>query len=716
MQINQRTTGWQWGAVAILLCLAAPVALAQTPVVQRSGLSGAQPAGATPSAAADPANAVQANAKFNLNFNNAEIADVALTIGLLIQKNVVVDPRVKGTITLKSLTPVTPTDALSLFATQLRSQGFAMVDADGTFSIVPEGEAKIRAARTVAGPVAASDGGQIVTKIFRLQHENVNALVPILRPLIAPNNTINAIPSSNSLVITDYADNLKKIERLVQVLDKDAYVDLDVLPLTYAIAGELAPIVRDLLDAGRANAGNNRAQNAESSPVVIPDARINALLVRGTNDAMNAMIRSIVAKLDVPSASGAAGASQDIHVVYLKNADAQQLAVTLRAALASSLGGTPAGNAATGAKSAASGGTASSSTGGSAGDTANLATTGGNIQADTTTNSLIISAPEAQYRQLLGVIDKLDARRAQVYVESLIAEISADKTAELGVQWQGVIGSAGGAAVGVLGTNFGIGGANIVGLSQGLASGVVAPSTGVNFGYVSRVNGTPTLGLLARFLESSGEANVLSTPNLVTLDNHEAKIVIGQNVPFVTGQYTSNNAANGSVNPFQTVERKDVGLTLRVKPQISESGTVKMQIFQEVSRLDAASVNSSAGLITQKRSIESNVLVEDGSIVVLGGLLQDDFGTGEEKVPGLGDLPILGGLFRAETKVRKKTNLMIFLRPVVLRGGESTQKFSAQRYNQIRQEQLDRQPVEAGPDTEGKSAPESAVIPELRLP
>ena len=535
MQINKRTTDWQWGAVATLLCLVVPVALAQTPVVKNSGLSGAQSAGATPSAAAD-----QANAKFNLNFNNAEIADVALTIGLLIQKNVVVDPRVKGSITLKSLTPVTPTDALSLFATQLRSQGFAMVNADGTLSIVPEGDAKIRAARTVAGPVAASDGGQIVTKIFRLQHENVNALVPILRPLIAPNNTINAIPSSNSLVITDYADNLKKIERLVQVLDKDAYVDLDVLPLTYAIAGELAPIVRDLLDAGRANAANNRAQNAESSPVVIPDARINALLVRGTNDAMNAMIRSIVAKLDVPSVSGAAGASQDIHVVYLKNADAQQLAVTLRAALASSLGGTPAGNAPASAKSAA-GGAASGPTGGAA----DLGTTGGNIQADTTTNSLIISAPEAQYRQLLVVIDKLDARRAQVYVESLIAEISADKTAELGVQWQGVIGSAGGAAVGVLGTNFGIGGANIVGLSQGLASGVVAPSTGVNFGYVSRVNGTPTLGLLARFLESSGEANVLSTPNLVTLDNHEAKIVIGQNVPFVTGQYTSNNAAAG---------------------------------------------------------------------------------------------------------------------------------------------------------------------------
>ena len=709
MQINKRTKQWQWGTVTTLLCLIVPAALAQTTVETTSGSIGAQSAQATPSTAADQADAVQTNSKFNLNFNNAEISDVARTISMLIQKNMVIDPRVKGAVTLKSLTPVTPTAALSLFAAQLRSQGFAIVDADGTLSIVPEGEAKVRAARTVAGPVAASDGGQIVTKIFRLQHENVNALIPILRPLIAPNNTINAIPSSNSLIITDYAENLKKIEQLVRVLDKDAYVDLDVLPLTYAIAGELAPIVRGLLDAGRTNAGSNRANNTESSPVVIPDARINALLVRGTNDAMNDLIRSIVTKLDVPSASGAAVASQDIHVVHLKNADASQLAVTLRAALASSSEGTPAaGTTAISATSA----TPSSAAGG----TADLGTTGGNIQADTTTNSLIISAPEAQYRQLLGVIDKLDARRAQVYVESLIAEISADKTAELGVQWQGVIGSAGGAAVGLLGTNFGIGGANIIGLSQGLASGVVAPSTGVNFGYVSRVNGAPTLGLLARFLESSGEANVLSTPNLVTLDNHEAKIVIGQNVPFVTGQYTSNNAANGSVNPFQTVERKDVGLTLRVKPQISDNGTVKMQIFQEVSRLDAASVNSSAGLITQKRSIESNVLVEDGSIVVLGGLLQDDFGTGEEKVPGLGDLPILGGLFRAETKVRKKTNLMIFLRPVVLRGRESTQEFSAQRYNQIRQEQLGRQPVDAESNSEGKSAQESAVIPELRLP
>ena len=202
------------------------------------------------------------------------------------------------------------------------------------------------------------------------------------------------------------------------------------------------------------------------------------------------------------------------------------------------------------------------------------------------------------------------------------------------------------------------------------------------------------LGFLARFLQSTGDANVLSTPNLLTLDNEEAKIVIGQNVPFVTGQYTSNNTTAGSVNPFQTIERKDVGLTLRVKPQISENGTVKLQIYQEVSRLDPASLNSSTGLITNKRSIESSVLVEDGAIVVLGGLLQDDYGNSQERVPGLGDVPFFGNLFRSESRSRKKTNLMVFLRPVVVRDGASTQGLSLDRYEQMRGAQLNAQPIE----------------------
>jgi general secretion pathway protein D len=334
--------------------------------------------------------------------------------------------------------------------------------------------------------------------------------------------------------------------------------------------------------------------------------------------------------------------------------------------------------------------------------------TGGQIQADPSTNALIITAPEPQYRQLRAVIDKLDARRAQVFVESLIAEVSAEKAAEFGVQWQGPVGGKGDTNIGLLGTNFRVGGANLISLATQGASGNVAPSSGLNVGVAHNSNGTYVLGFLARFLQTTGDGNVLSTPNLLTLDNEEAKIVIGQNVPFVTGQYTNNNTNAGSVNPFQTIERKDVGLTLRVKPQISENGTVKLQIYQEVSRLDPASINSATGLITNKRSIESSVLVEDGAIVVLGGLLQDDYGNSQERVPGLGDVPLFGNLFRAESRGRKKTNLMVFLRPVVVRDGASTENLSLSRYEQMRGVQMEAQPT-ASPGLPVTGAP---VLPE----
>ncbi|MBS3998715.1 MAG: type II secretion system protein GspD, partial [Hydrogenophaga sp.] len=312
--------------------------------------------------------------------------------------------------------------------------------------------------------------------------------------------------------------------------------------------------------------------------------------------------------------------------------------------------------------------------------------------ADPATNALIITAPEPQYRQLRAVIDQLDARRAQVYVESLIAEVNADKAAEFGIQWQGPIGRSGDSLIGLLGTNFGTAAGNILNLAQGNT----LPPPGLNIGAVQRTNGVYVLGFLARFLQQTGQGNILSTPNLLTLDNEEAKIVIGQNVPFVTGQFTNTGSNEGSVNPFQTIERKDVGLTLRVKPQISENGTIKMVIYQEVSSVQASSVNSATGLITNKRTIESTVLVDDGAIVVLGGLLQDEYAGNEDKVPGLGDMPVLGRLFKSETRSRRKTNLMVFLRPVVVRDARETSNLALDRYELMRAVQKDAQPVSSG--------------------
>jgi general secretion pathway protein D len=430
--------------------------------------------------------------------------------------------------------------------------------------------------------------------------------------------------------------------------------------------------------------------------------------VRAANPARLNLVRALVEQLDLPPATGTGAASGNIYVVYLKNADATKLAATLRAALSAD----NRGSASAGPTSTTGAGPGATSAAGMAGSA--QPSTGGQIQADPATNALIITAPEPQYRQLREVIDKLDQRRAQVFVESLIAEVSADKAAEFGVQWQSALGGKGDTNIGLLGTNFRIGGTNLLALSQGLSTGTL-PSTGANFGVAHQTNGTYVLGFLARFLQSSGEANVLSTPNLLTLDNEEAKIVIGQNVPFVTGQYTSNNTSGGAVNPFQTIERKDVGLTLKVKPQISENGTIKMQIFQEVSRIDS---NSTAGLITNKRSIESNVLVDDGSIVVLGGLLQDESGNSQEKVPGLGDIPLFGNLFKAEVRNRKKTNLMVFLRPVVVRDGSSTEALSLNRYEQMRSLQIEAQPPQSGtvPVQGAAILPALRITPNLRTP
>lgn len=644
-----------------------------------------------------------------LNFNNAEIEAVAKTLATLSGHNVVVDPRVKGTITLTSTVPVAPAQALRLFAAQLRTQSFALVESAGLYLVVPEADAKLQSGGVSAGAVPASNG-QILTQIFQLNHESANNLVPILRPLISPNNTVNVNPGTNALVITDYADNLQRLGRIIAALDVANATGVEVVPLKHALASDVVPMLQRLLDSGAASSGAPAAGQSDATfkTMVMAEARSNSLIVRAANAARVALARSLIAQLDRPSDAGPNAASGNIHVVYLKNADATKLAATLRAAM-SAQGNTSNSTAPASMPSTGNANNANNASGANASFTAgSQPSTGGQIQADPSTNALIITAPEPQYRQLRAVIDKLDARRAQVFVESLIAEVSAEKAAEFGVQWQGPVGGKGDTNIGLLGTNFRVGGANLISLATQGASGNVAPSSGLNVGVAHNSNGTYVLGFLARFLQTTGDGNVLSTPNLLTLDNEEAKIVIGQNVPFVTGQYTNNNTNAGSVNPFQTIERKDVGLTLRVKPQISENGTVKLQIYQEVSRLDPASINSATGLITNKRSIESSVLVEDGAIVVLGGLLQDDYGNSQERVPGLGDVPLFGNLFRAESRGRKKTNLMVFLRPVVVRDGASTENLSLSRYEQMRGVQMEAQPT-ASPGLPVTGAP---VLPE----
>jgi general secretion pathway protein D len=628
--------------------------------------------------AAPKAAPVKAGEPVTLNFQNADIEAVARTFATITGRNVVVDPRVKGIITLVSDKPVSRVAAMNQFLAALRQQGFTIVETAGLYKVVPEAEAKMLSADVMVqdgDEQMVPAGNQIATQIFKLNHESANNLVPVLRPLISPNNTINANPGNNSLVITDYGDNLRRLARIIAAMDVANATDVEVIPLKHAVAIDLAPLLLRLMGSSAAGAPAGTADTSFKT-TALAEARANALIVRAGNGAQMALLRSLIQKLDQPDATGNNGSAGNIHVVYLKNADATKLAATLRAAVSGNVtasAGAPAGTPGAAATPAVS--------------------TGGQIQADAATNALIITAPDPQYKQLRAVIDQLDGRRAQVFVESLIAEVSVDKAAEFGIQWQGALGSAGDGVIGLLGTNFGTGGKNIINLATGAATGTVTPARGLNIGAAPRTNGVYVLGFLARFLEDSGSGNVLSTPNLLTLDNEEAKIVIGQNVPFPTGQFTNTGSSTGSVSPFTTFERKDVGLTLKVKPQISENGTVKLAIYQEVSSVLASTLNATSGPTTNKRTIESNVLVEDGAIVVLGGLLQDEYAGNQEKVPGLGDVPFFGNLFKGEARSRKKTNLMVFLRPVVVRDARDSERLSLDRYELMRSGLKDNQPV-----------------------
>ena len=660
----------------------------------------------------------QSNPRFRgqpvtLNFVNAEIEGVTRAMAAILRQQFVVDPRVRGTMTLYSENPLTPNEAYLNYLAALRGLGFTVVESGGLFKVVPEADAKLQAG-TVSVDGVSRRGDQVLTQIFRLNHENANNMVPVLRPLITPNNTINANPGNNTLVITDYADNLQRIAKIIAAMDTPASGDVEVIPLRYAVAADIAPLVQRLTD-GSGSPGVPGAPGAPggaaaiAAPSILVDSRSNSLIVRSANNSKMASVRSLVAKLDTPPLGQAA--SGNIWVVHLKNADATKLAAVLRAAFSagSAVGGAGGGGGA--GFSAASPVPTASPIPGISGSTATSAaaspitpsagpSTGGFIQADPSTNSLVITAPEPLYRQVRAMIDQLDARRAQVYIESLIVEVTGNNAADFGFQWQGLIGGQGNTNIPFAGTNFNgaVPSGNIIGLtgaaatSANVITSLAGVGEGLNIGLLHNFGGVYGLAALARFLQTQANTNIASTPNLVTLDNEEAKIVVGSNVPFVTGQFT--NTGTALQNPFQTIERKDVGITLRIKPQISENGSIRMTIYQESSSLanQVAPGTTNAGPTTNKRSIESNVVVEDGSILVLGGLIEDRYTEDKSKVPFLGDIPFLGTLFRSESRTKTRTNLMVFLRPVVMRDAETTARLSAERYELIRAVQQDQQP------------------------
>lgn len=641
----------------------------------------------------------RSRAPVTVNFVNADVEAVSRAFAAMIERPIVVDPRVRGQITVYSEQPQSIREAFNSYQSALRGLGFAVVESGGVLKVVPEADAKLQAGTVAVGEVPIR-GDTVITQIFPLRYENPNNLIAVLRPLISANNTINASPGSNALVITDYAENLQRIARMIAALDMPAGTDVEVIPLQHAVAADLAPLVQRLSEGGGAAVVPGAVPGlGGAATTVIADSRSNALLVRAANPARMAQIRATIARLDRPA--NLVGPGGGMWVVYLRNADAVKLAAVVRAAF-SALGGGSGG--ATGAFPAPAAAAAPATPGGASPATAPVTasagpSTGGFIQADPATNSLVITAPEPLYRQVRALIDQLDSRRAQVYIESMIVEVSGGDAADFGFQWLGLLGQSGDKWGLTGGQNFSNpGGPSIVDINVAARGGnAVSIGQGLNIGLLRDFNGSIGLAAIARMLQTQANTNIVSTPNLMTLDNEEAKIVVGENVPFITGQFTSTGSGGGggAVNPFQTIERKDVGITLRIRPQIGENGAIRMTIFQEQSSVksDTAAGTTNAGPSTTKRSIEGTVTIDDGQILVLGGLIEDRFITNKSKVPLLGDMPFVGGLFRSESRERRRTNLMVFLRPIVLRDADGANRFSLDRYEQLRTRQGQAQPA-----------------------
>ncbi|NMG64156.1 type II secretion system secretin GspD [Azoarcus indigens] len=669
----------------------------------RTAARPAAPARAIPPAATtNPPGQGQAE-KATLNFVDADIPAVISALARFLGRSFLVDPRVKGQLTLVSEGEVSADTAYGMLAGALRMRGYAIVDVGEVSRVLPAADARLH-----GGTVnSAGAGGGMATRTYRLAYESAEAMVPVLKPMIAPENAIVAYAANNTLVITDYVDNLDRIARIIESIDTPTSLDTEVVKLRNGVAADIAALAAELLEGG--------GDKTRRDIVVTADPRSNSVLIRSSSPARTNLARELILKLDEVQ-----GDPGNLHVVYLRNAQAAYLAGVLRGLLtgesaesaqsggdpvraALGAGGMLEGNAGSSSSSTTTSTTSSSSSaGGSAttvsvhgaaggrsqasGSSASTFSAGGvTVQADATTNTLIIAAPEPMYRSLRRVIDLLDQRRAQVLVESLIVEVTENDAAELGIQWM-----AGGKRF------FGGNIAGGSGLNLTASSTLDLLPDGLNLGIVDGKVNLPGVGeilnlkMLARALQSKGGANILSTPNILTLDNEPASIMVGKTVPFVSGQYVTSGSS-GSNNPFQTIQREDIGLKLNIRPQISEGGTVKLDIYQEVSSIDEQS-SDAAGIVTNKRALDTSVLLDDGQIMVLGGLMEDSVSTGTSEVPVLGSLPVLGGLFRHDQRQRAKTNLMVFLRPYVIRDAHAGRGLTLDRYNYMRRQQSHTQP------------------------
>ncbi|MET0065187.1 MAG: type II secretion system secretin GspD [Candidatus Thiodiazotropha sp.] len=588
--------------------------------------------------------------QITLNLNNADIEALIKTVSEHTGKNFVIDPRVKGKVTVISAHPMDSDEFYEVFLSILEVHGFSTIPSGDVIKIVPDVKAKQGGIPTIDAP-GELPGDQIVTRIIQVKNVASAQLVPILRPLIPQEGHLAAYPDTNVLIVSDRRRNVDRVMKIIEQIDTVSDSSIEVVTLQHASAAEVVRILESLDPPSKAAGGTN-------STKLVADERTNSVLISGDPTA-RLRARVVIEHLDTPFDN-----EGNAQVVYLKYANAVDL-VNVLTGVGENIDETASGAAGTAAKGKPKQPV--------------------NIQADEAANALIITAPPDVFRSLQAIIRKLDIRRAQVLVEAIIAEVSYDKAKKLGVQWV-VDGTPDGTGpVGVI--NLGTPSITDVANTY-LGTGAVALGAGTSIGLGRFDSDRINFAALIQALESDTSSNILSTPSLTTLDNQEAEIVIGQNVPFITGSYTDSGGTSSSVNPFQTVQREDVGLTLKVKPQINEGNSIQLEIEQEISSIDKAASLGTSDIVTKKRTIKTVVMVEDGKTIVLGGLLQEDLQQTEDKVPLLGDIPLLGALFRANTTTKVKRNLMVFLRPVVLRDAAINTQIAGDKYNYFRAEQM----------------------------
>ncbi|MFV2057530.1 MAG: type II secretion system secretin GspD [Thiohalomonadales bacterium] len=590
--------------------------------------------------------------KFTLNFKGADIKAVITSVADITGKNFIVDPRVKGKATIISKRPMSKGEVYQVFLSVLEVHGYTAVPSGKIIKIIPDADAKHSGMPTVSEEDPGV-GDEAVTRVIQIEHVTAAQLVPILRPLVPPQGHLAAYPQSNVLIISDRVRNINRLLSIIKRIDQPSSGEIEIVALEHAAASDLVRVLNSLQQQKGKGAKSNK-------PTLVADERTNSILIGGDRS-QRLQLRAIISHLDTPSE-----VTGDTHVIYLRYAKAKDMVTVLTGVAESKKKASGRGK-----KGAARGATASSSV--------------INIQADEASNALVITASPTVFRSLEGVVRQLDIRRAQVLVEAIIAEVSLNKVASLGVQWL-FDGTANDKPIGAVDFT-GIGaaaiknsGGDISSLTNSSLSAAFTKGANIAFGKFG-TEGTNFAGLLTA-LQSDANTNVLSTPSLVTLDNEDAEIFVGEEVSIPTGSFSSTGGGNNATNPFTTFERKPVGISLKVKPQINEGDAIQLEIEQKVDSLSSGVGSAgTGGVVTAERRIKTNVIVDNGSILVLGGLVKDDILESHSKVPLLGDIPLIGFLFRFESVQKIKTNLMVFLRPTILRDSRQSIMVTKSKYN-----------------------------------